>query len=218
MLDWEQDEQKRKNGIAFVEATQALIDSEGLERISIRKIADKAGFHNSTIYLYFKDVNQLILLASLKHFNEYSKKLSEYSTMIAGPTDKFLAVWDAFGQTVFHNPHIFHNFFFGKYSQNLTPIITQYYRLFPEEKTNYSKEIEDMYYGNSIQERCRKILEPLIDVESSRVTKENIDLVNTIIVSCLKQLLEQKCADPEQDADDLNKLLINMICYITGVE
>ena len=87
MLDWEQDEQKRKNGIAFVEATQALIDSEGLERISIRKIADKAGFHNSTIYLYFKDVNQLILLASLKHFNEYSKKLSEYSTMIAGPTD-----------------------------------------------------------------------------------------------------------------------------------
>ena len=75
-----------------------------------------------------------------------------------------------------------------------------------------------MYYGNSIQERCRKILDPLIDVESSRVTKENIDLVNTIIVSCLKQLLEQKCADPEQDADDLNKLLINMICYITGVE
>ena len=218
MLDWEQDEQKRKNGIAFVEATQALIDSEGLERISIRKIADKAGFHNSTIYLYFKDVNQLILLASLKHFNEYSKKLSEYSTMIAGPTDKFLAVWDAFGQTVFHKPHSFHNFFFGKYSQNLTPIITQYYRLFPEEKTNYSKEIEDMYYGNSIQERCRKILDPLIDVESSRVTKENIDLVNTIIVSCLKQLLEQKCADPEQDADDLNKLLINMICYITGVE
>lgn len=218
MLDWEQDEQKRKNGIAFVEATQALIDSEGLERISIRKIADKAGFHNSTIYLYFKDVNQLILLASLKHFNEYSKKLSEYSTMIAGPTDKFLAVWDAFGQTVFHKPHIFHNFFFGKYSQNLTPIITQYYRLFPEEKTNYSKEIEDMYYGNSIQERCRKILEPLIDVESSRVTKENIDLVNTIIVSCLKQLLEQKCADSEQDADDLNELLINMICYITGVE
>ena len=75
-----------------------------------------------------------------------------------------------------------------------------------------------MYYGNSIQERCRKILEPLIDVESSRVTKENIDLVNTIIVSCLKQLLEQKYADPEQDADDLNELLINMICYITGVE
>ena len=34
----------------------------------------------------------------------------------------------------------------------------------------------------------------------------------------LKQLLEQKCADPEQDADDLNELLINMICYITGVE
>ncbi len=218
MLDWEQDELKRKNGIAFVEATQSLIDENGLEKISIRKIADKAGFHNSTIYLYFKDVNQLILLASLKHFNEYSQKLAEYSSIIASPTDKFLAIWDAFGQTVFRKPHIFHNFFFGKYSQNLTPIITQYYRLFPEEKTNYSKEIEDMFYGNNIKERCLKILQPLIDVESSRVNKDNIHLVNTIIVSCLKQLLEQKCADPELDADDLNELLINMICYITGVE
>jgi len=218
MLDWEQDEQKRKNGIAFVEATQALIDEYGIEKVSIRKIADKAGFHNSTIYLYFKDANQLILLASLKHFNEYSKKLAEYSSIIASPTDKFLAIWDAFGQAVFRKPHIFHNFFFGKYSQNLTPIITQYYRLFPEEKTNYSQEIEDMFYGNSIQERCMRILRPLIDVESSRVTAENITLVNTIIISCLKQLLEQKCADPELDADDLNELLINMICYITGVE
>lgn len=47
---------------------------------------------------------------------------------------------------------------------------------------------------------------------------ENIDLIHTIIVSCLKQLLEQKCDDPEVDSDDLNELLINMICYITGVE
>lgn len=218
MINWEQDEQKRKNAIAFVEATQELIDSEGLEKISIRKIAEKAGFHNSTIYLYFKDANQLVLLASLKHFNEYSKKLAEYSTVIASPTDKFLAIWDAFGQTVFFKPHIFYNFFFGKYSDNLTEIITQYYRMFPEEKTVYSKEIEDMYYGNNIYDRCYSILLPLIDLESCRVTEENIHMVNTIIVSCLKQLLEQKCADPTKDADELNETLINMICFITGLE
>lgn len=218
MIDWEQDETKRKNAIAFVEATQALIDSEGLEKISIRKIAEKAGFHNSTIYLYFKDASQLILLASLKHFNEYSKKLAEYSTMIAGPVDKFLAIWDAFGQTVFHKPHIFYNFFFGKHSRNLTPIITQYYSLFPEEKPSYSGEIQDMYFGNDISQRCLQILKPLADVESTRVTQENLELMNRVIVSCLKQLLEEKCADPQLDPDDVNDMLIQMICLIAGVD
>lgn len=218
MIDWEKDTEKRKNAIAFVEATQALIDAEGLEKISIRKIAEKAGFHNSTIYLYFKDANQLILLASLKHFNEYSRKLADFGTMIASPTDKFLAIWQAFGETVFYRPHIFRNFFFGKYSDNLTPIINQYYRLFPEEKPAYTKEIEDMYFGGNITERCIQILRPLIDVESTRVTGENLQLVNAIIVACLKQLLDQACTDPALDPDDMNDRMIQMICHVTGVE
>jgi len=218
MIDWEKDEEKRKNAVAFVEATQALIDSEGLEKISIRKIAEKAGFHNSTIYLYFKDANQLILLASLKHFNDYSHKLAEFSTMIASPKDKFIAIWQAFGETVFHKPHIFRNFFFGKYSDNLTPIITRYYRLFPEEKPAYTKEIEEMYYGGNISDRCLQILKPLIEVETTLVSEENLQLVNTIIVACLKQLLDQACADPELDSDDMNEQLIQMICHVTGLE
>ena len=218
MIDWEKDDEKRKNAIAFVEATQALIDTDGLEKISIRKIAEKAGFHNSTIYLYFKDVNQLILLASLKHFNDYSNKLSEYSTMIASPKDKFIAVWQAFGETVFHKPHIFRNFFFGKYSSNLTPIITQYYRLFPEEKSAYTKEIEEMYYGGNISDRCLQILKPLMEVDTTLVSEENLHLVNTIIVACLKQLLDLACANPELDPDDMNEQLIQMICHVTGIE
>lgn len=218
MIDWEKDAEKRKNAIAFVEATQALIDSEGLERISIRKIAEKAGFHNSTIYLYFKDANQLILLASLKHFHEYSRKLAKFGAMIASPTDKFLAIWQAFGETVFYKPHIFRNFFFGKYSSNLTPTITQYYQLFPEEKPAYTKEIEEMYYGGNISDRCLQILKPLAAVESTKVTPANIHLVNEIVIACLKQLLDTACDHPERDPDDLNEQLTQMLCHVTGIE
>ena len=68
---------KRQNTICFIETTRSLIDDIGVKNISIRKIAEKAGFHNSTIYLYFKDVDELILLASLKHFKGYSAALAE---------------------------------------------------------------------------------------------------------------------------------------------
>ena len=218
MAECEKDEQKAKNAICFIKATQELIDTEGLDKLSIRKIAEKAGFHNSTIYLYFKDLQHLILLASLKHFAEYNHTLAEYSRQQRSPEESFFAIWEAFGKTVLQNPPIFYNFFFGKYSQNLTPIIRQYYELFPEEKKEYSKEIESMYYGNSIQERCLQILAPLADHTTVRVTSDNMELVNSIIVSCLKDLLQQKCENPALDSQQLNANFLSMLSYIIGYQ
>lgn len=218
MAECEKDEQKAKNAICFIKATQELIDTEGLDKLSIRKIAEKAGFHNSTIYLYFKDLQHLILLASLKHFAEYNHTLAEYSRQQRSPEESFFAIWEAFGKTVLQNPPIFYNFFFGKYSQNLTPIIRQYYELFPEEKEEYSKEIESMYYGNSIQERCLQILAPLANHPTVRVTSDNMELVNSIIVSCLKDLLQQKCENPALDSQQLNANFLSMLSYIIGYQ
>ena len=85
-------------------------------------------------------------------------------------------------------------------------------------KPAYTKEIEEMYFGGNISDRCLQILKPLTEVESTLVTEGNAQLVNTIIVACLKQLLDQACADPNLDPDDVNDQLIQMICHVTGVE
>lgn len=100
----EKENQKRQNTIRFIEATQELIETDGLKNLSIRKIADKAGFHNSTIYLYFKDIEELILLASIKYFNEYSKNLSELSSWKLRPREHFLSVWDFSRRLFFRIP------------------------------------------------------------------------------------------------------------------
>lgn len=213
----EKEQLKQQNMIRFIEATQELIDTNGLEKVSIRKIADKAGFHNSTIYLYFHDVNQLILLASLKHFAEYSKALSELSTKNLTPSERFIYIWQFFADTVFQKSQIFYNFFFGKHSGDLSVIMKQYYELFPEEKPQYSKEIEEMYYGKNIHERCLQILTPIV-AEENRLTGENLNMVNDITVSYLKSLLEQKCQNPELDSDILKDKLIQSLRFIIDLK
>lgn len=218
MIDWSKDEEKRRNAITFVETTQKLIDSEGLENISIRKIAEHAGFHNSTIYLYFEDINQLILLASQKHFIAYARKLEQLNKMDGDPKEKFLAIWQAFGEMAFHKPHIFRNYFFGKHSNELSKIINLYYDLFPEEKPSYMGSIKEMYYGNDIFYRCLQTLNPLVNAESTCIREDNIHLLNTIIVACLKHLLDQLCMDASLDADAVNAQLIQMICHVTGIK
>lgn len=206
-----QNESKHANAVRFIEAAQELIDTEGIELISIRKIADKAGFHNSTLYLYFQNADQLIMLASLKYFQEYSLALEKLSKTGASAINNFYSIWAFFSETVFQKPNIFYNFFFGKYSDDLTNILKQYYLLFPNEQKKYSAEIEKMYYARNIYQRSLLILTPLMEDPKTRLNAENLDLINDIIISCLKSLLEEKCRNLDLSVKDFTTRLLAMI-------
>lgn len=212
----EKEEQKRMNTIRFIDAARQLIDSDGLEQVSIRKIADKAGFHNSTIYLYFKDLDQLIMLASVKYFREYSQALAKESQKKRHPADNFTAVWSIFAHSIFKKPQIYYNFFFGKRSSNLQDIMNTYYDIFPEERENLSEELESMYFGRNIYERSLKILEPMIQ-ENTAVTSENLRIINETIVSYCKYKLELKCIDESLDSLKLTADILDVIHLVTGV-
>lgn len=216
MQELSKEELKIKNTIRFIEAAQELIDETGVENVSIRKIAERAGFHNSTIYLYFKDVNHLIQLASMRHFEEYSQSLAELSAKGASPKENFIQIWTYFCQTVFKNPNLFYQFFFGKYSDNLTPIMKRYYELFPDKRYTFSEDIEEMFFGKNIQERCLKLLIPLIGTEGVRVNYDNLEIVNNIMVGYLKDVLDQKRHNQDLSSDELTEQTLAALQYIVG--
>lgn len=207
---------KKQNKITFINATRELIEAEGLKKISIRKIADKAGFHNSTLYLYFSDLDELIMLASMKYFDEYSHSLKIQSDKHLSSIDNFFSIWSLFFDTIFKEPCIFNNFFFGKYSDDLKMTITTYYDLFPDELQQFSKEIENMYFGKNIIERSLNLLKPLLK-ENCLITEENLATANELIVSYCKYKLDLKCMNPELDSEKLKADLMKAISFIIGI-
>lgn len=46
----------------FIQATKSILKGEGLKSLSVRNIADQAGYSYATLYNYFKDVNDLVFL------------------------------------------------------------------------------------------------------------------------------------------------------------
>jgi len=60
MKNKELQEQRMKD--YFIQATKEILKSEGLKCISVRNIAEKAGYSYATLYNYFHDVNDLIFL------------------------------------------------------------------------------------------------------------------------------------------------------------
>jgi AcrR family transcriptional regulator len=56
----------------FIQATKDILKAEGLKSLSVRSIADRAGYSFATLYNYFKDVNDLVFLC-VNDFQEECK-------------------------------------------------------------------------------------------------------------------------------------------------
>ncbi len=214
-IDFEHDIQKRETAAKFIQATDQLLNELGTDQVSIRKIAREAGYHSSTLYLYFNDLDELILLATMKYFNEYEEALAEYSQQCE--TDAypyFINIWELFMDSAFRHPFTFRNFFFGKHRNRVNEIVELYYQIFPEQKRRYSGIIEAMFAGRSLHDRNMRILEPLA-TEKQMIPEDKLDLINHIMISCFKDALERCCdSDPQSDRQPYKDEMMDIIEYV----
>jgi AcrR family transcriptional regulator len=61
----------------IMEAATGLFVQEGFANVSMRKIADKIEYAPSTIYLYFKDKDELMAMIVVDTFQQLSSRLTE---------------------------------------------------------------------------------------------------------------------------------------------
>ena len=197
-------EQRNEKLRSFVVATREMIEQDDFYSIHIRKIAEKAGFHNSTIYSYF--------------FEQYSRSLADLSDKNLSEQDNFYEIWRFFCLNAFKFPEIYYNFFFGKHSDDLTAIFEEYYSIFPDEEYKHSSKIHNMYVGKNINIRCLDILKPLIGLDGNRLNEENVTIANSLIIAYFKSLLEEVLAcrkdNKEVDTDELTTQFMTTLEFI----
>ena len=71
-------ELKRKRiAILFIQCAEQLLREDGINNLSIRKLADTTGYSSATLYSYFEDLDELILYASFKYRREYLKRVAK---------------------------------------------------------------------------------------------------------------------------------------------
>ncbi|MGL1891750.1 MAG: TetR/AcrR family transcriptional regulator [Spirochaetaceae bacterium] len=64
----------------FIEAAIDIIKEDGLEKLTTKKIGDKAGYSYATIYNYFENYNELICICMIKLAEECTQYLSDRLT------------------------------------------------------------------------------------------------------------------------------------------
>src|ERR1035437_3316379 len=100
----------------FIEAAKEMLKGEGLKSISVRNIAERAGYSYTTLYNYFKDLNELIFLCVKDFQNECELSVLDEIKKTPRGTEKIKAITKAYIKYFVQYPGIFELFFIEKIS------------------------------------------------------------------------------------------------------
>ncbi|MEG0988926.1 MAG: TetR/AcrR family transcriptional regulator [Clostridium sp.] len=154
---------KKRIMIYFIEATEKLMEEEGIDSLSIRKIATVAGYNSATLYNYFEDLDHLILFASIRHLKKYVVDLYNSIKKEMDALETYRVIYRKFSEAAFTSPEIFYNMFFGHYSSKLSQVLRQYYELFPDELGEHKGFIRSMLNEGNIYQRDMTFMDALVE-------------------------------------------------------
>ncbi len=137
----------------FINAADELINEIGIENVTIRNIAKRAGYNSATIYNFFENLDHLIFFGAFKNIKDYALSLNQYLTDADNAMDRFLKVWECFCNYAYLKPNIYNAIFFSKLSRNIEEYITEYYSIFPEDLGIHHDTISTMLLKGEIHDR-----------------------------------------------------------------
>ena len=174
---------------SFVTAMKGIIDESGLEGTSIRRVSLATGYSSATLYLYFEDINELIMMSLISYLSDYVSDIVESTPDDETPEEAYRRSWQLFCKHAFAHPAIFLNLFFGPQSDKLNAIAKKYYELFPEELEKASGTMFEMLERGSLLERNHVLLKSL--AKEMGLTEHEAELANDLTLSYFYSFLHE---------------------------
>ena len=199
----------------FIRSAQDIMKEEGISGITLRKVADGAGYNTATIYNYFDDLDHVILFASLKYLQIYNKELDLQLKASKSAKDTFFISWNTFCKISFRYPEAFHQIFFTRHSNELDLICKKYYDIFPEEQAASASSLYPIISDYRLLTRNYLVLEPLLKETGQHLTQ--IDLINELIVAAYRHLLFDCLSTKSTDEDSIKQYTDRMYQYLSFI-
>lgn len=196
----EQRKTLRRNRIKkyFVCAAKEILNSEGLSAITIRRVAEMAGYNSATLYNYFDDLNHLSFLACMETLEKYNKIVTQRVHGIENPIDLYLTTADCFSEFSYQEPEVFWQLFYGCPEEKRESYVKEYYELFPSETPESYQTLKRAKLTHNINQRNLIFLSGCI--EAGYLTPENAELydgISSMLTRCLLEDLTNKKITPE---------------------
>ena len=122
----------------FVQAAKKIILEEGVENVSVRKVADAAGYTFSTIYNYYGNLNELLQEVKADMIKDLVQHMAETRPSKVSDVEDIKKQNRLYVEYFIQNPNVF-SFF---YSYRLHPVQKK-----PAEVPDFSSQYLETYRG-----------------------------------------------------------------------
>ena len=202
----------------FLESTRQVIEAEGVDGVSIRKVASTAGYNSATLYLYFKDVDELITLALMSYLEEHALTLSRSCSGTPSAIESFLNEWDLLCDLADKNPSVYYRLLFTRREWSLGQAAKRYYSIYSSRFEELDSSVRELMLSGDMHERIHAILRPL--VSEGIISEENRQLTADMLTAYFRTLLErlldarENGTDPEGSLSEQMRTAIRFLLHI----
>ncbi|GAK08263.1 TetR/AcrR family transcriptional regulator [Geomicrobium sp. JCM 19038] len=186
----------------FIEATAEIIEDEGYDNITIRKIADKAGYNSATIYNYFSELSHLIFFASMRFMKPYTTSFLEAIKKDDTAIGQYLLGWECFCDYSYREPRLFHTVFMMNIGREPQDLFEQYYDLYEADIIDFPETLKPALYERNVATRGEVLLEAA--AKEGHIHKDHIEamtqMTTLIWQGMLMNILNQRTKMTAEEA------------------
>ena len=182
-------QEKRKRGY-FIEAAKKIIREEGTQNLTVKKVADLAGFAPGTLYNYFSNLNALYAYCVEEFWNECKIQVERSVKNIEDPKEKIIVSSNAYANYFIDNQNVFK-------------------LIFLEDLKNVPEDIKEKVYNPEVVKLLGEYLKQLTE------GKKEIEKLGNIVANYIHGILLFFIMDrADETREEINNLLKNNINYI----
>lgn len=159
----------------FLDAASELISEKGLQQITIREIADKAGYTSSTVYNYFKDLSHLKFFAVMRFTKDYVYELPIYMEKGNNTIENWIHGWECFCKHSFERPEVYSILYIENLGEKPEEMVQKYYQVYANELIDLSEDMQEIIMHHSISKRSSLYIQQA--VEEGFILEENIEYI-----------------------------------------
>lgn len=210
------DIQRTRTMSYFVEAAHQIIESEGIDAVTVRKVSKLAGYNPATLYNYFDNLNYLVGFASIKYLQDYHQSLKNDVEAIEDPYERFLAIWEKFCLYSFEKPKIYRALFFKTPKFSLCDMFDFYYKMFPNELGEHIVDIQQMMQGCRLHSRNLFVLLRALEAQGKTLSASQLHQMNDMMIALYRGKLSE-CIEDEWSVEDQQHEVAKTVQYIRNL-
>ncbi|WP_391205137.1 TetR/AcrR family transcriptional regulator [Psychrobacillus sp. L4] len=207
---------RRRMWTYFIDATEELIKTEGFQQVTIRNVAEKAGYNSATIYNYFAEFSHLLFFASLKFLRPYFTKVTNEMNKEDDPIKKYIITWECYSEYSFNNPDIFNSVFLMDLGDHPENLLERYYELYPSDLLEIPEELHPLIFDRNISSRGRFALSGIVadGILSEEKAEELNELTNLVWQGMFSNMLNNRAYYSPEEAHERTMKYVKKIIYM----